>query len=256
MIQTTNKLKIAISQFPVSTQISKNKKYILKQMTMASNGGADIIHFPETALSGYEADMYNITWKELNEALNEVKQFANKLNLYVILGLHHKASQQKPYNCLYVISSNGQIIGKYIKNHLYKSESKRFQTGSNFLIQKIKGVKCGFLICYDSCFPKMFEYYREQGVELLFLSLYNAKSRNGKNSLDYLAKAQIATRAADNQMYISTSNSSARYSRLPASFAMPDGAVQSFSRHKTGILLCNYPVANLGWTYDNRRDYD
>lgn len=121
------------------------------------------------------------------------------------------------------------------------------------MVKEIKGIKCGFLICYDSCFPELFQYYRDQGVKILFLSFYNAKSSKGRNSLDDLVDAQLRTRAADNLMYISGSNSSTRYSRIPSSVASPDGKLTSLKRHKAGVLIYDYPDKNLGWTYDNSK---
>ncbi len=47
------KLKIATSQFPVSADIKKNTRHILRQMQTGKDKGADVIHFPEAALSGY-----------------------------------------------------------------------------------------------------------------------------------------------------------------------------------------------------------
>jgi predicted amidohydrolase len=222
---------------------------------LAKEADADVIHFPETALSGYGTKFDRHEWSLLENSLDEIKNVAKKLHLYVVLGsLYKVASYQKPFNCTYLISDQGLIEGKYFKNHLYKQEKDLFSCKSNFLIKNIKGIKCGFLICYDSCFPDSFQQYRDKGIGLLFLSYYNAKSSKNKNSMDELMRAQLITRASDNLMYISASNSCERYSRMPSSFACPDGSLISLKRHKTGILICDYPKEKLGWTYDNSED--
>ncbi|MBU0976184.1 carbon-nitrogen hydrolase family protein, partial [Patescibacteria group bacterium] len=199
-----NKLKIAISQFSVSSDLAINESFILKHILEASEESADIIHFPETALSGYETKSRDINWNSLRQSLKRIRITANKLDIYVILGSHHRVrSSIKPFNCTYLISPSGKIIGRYFKNKLYKKEKNRFSCKTNFLIKNIKGITCGFLICYDSCYPKLFEYYRSHGVKLLFLSYYNANSSRDKNNMDHLMKAQISSRASDNLMYIS-----------------------------------------------------
>jgi predicted amidohydrolase len=247
-----NTLKIAISQFPVSRDLTRNESYVNKHILKASKEATDIIHFPETALTGYETKLKDINWNLLKQSLKRIRIAANKQSIYVVLGLHHKVrSIKKPFNCTYLISPNGKIIGRYFKNKLYKKEKNRFSSKINFLIKRIKGVTCGFLICYDSCYPKLFEYYRNHGVKLLFLSYYNANSSRDKNNMDHLMKAQISSRASDNLMYISGSNSSSRYSGMPSSFAHPDGKLISLPRHKAGILICEYPSKKLEWTYDN-----
>ena len=48
-----NRLVIATCQFPVSADISKNRTYILNQMTDAAKQNADVAHFSESCLTGY-----------------------------------------------------------------------------------------------------------------------------------------------------------------------------------------------------------
>ncbi len=253
-----SKLRIAVSQFPVSEDIRKNEAYITKHIMYASKQKADVIHFPETALSGYEADAETLNWEHLQESLDRIKDLAKRHKIDIVLGLHEKQNKnRKPFNSTCLISKTGQTLGTYSKTNLYKKEKIRFSAKNNFLVKNINGVRCGFLICYDSCFPELFEYYRKQKVKVLFLSYGNAKSRRGKNSLDDLMEAQLKTRAADNQMYISASNSSSWYSRMPSGVASPDGKFTHLKRHKPGVLIYDYPEEYLGWIYDNsERDSD
>ncbi|KKQ34413.1 MAG: Carbon-nitrogen hydrolase [candidate division WS6 bacterium GW2011_GWA2_37_6] len=247
-----HKLKIAISQFPVSENIQRNEAYITKHIIKAAKSRADVIHFPETALTGYEATAQSLDWTLLAQSLERIKLLAKKFKIYIVLGLHHRTSTNlKPFDCTYLISKNGEIEGKYFKANLYKNEKDRFSAKSNFLIKSINGVKCGFLICYDSCFPELFQHYRQKGVKIIFLSYYNAKSTHDKNSMDELMRAQFITRATDNLMYISGSNSSAKYSRMPSSIVSPDGKITSLKRHKPGVLFYDYPAKTLGWTFNN-----
>ncbi|MBD3363258.1 hypothetical protein GF362_06065 [Candidatus Dojkabacteria bacterium] len=250
-----NKLRIAVSQFPVKQDIHHNFKYIRKHILYSAQKNADVIHFPETALSGYETDVKTINWTSLDKSLNSIKKLAGENKIYVVLGIHKKKQNfLKPFNSAILISKLGNIVGSYSKNYLYKDELERFSCRSNFFVKKINGIKCGFLICYDSCFPKLFEQYKSRGVKILFLSYHNTNSSKSRNSLDDLMKAQLRTRAADYGMYISGSNSSSRYSRIPSSVASPDGKLVSLERHKPSVLIYDYPDRNLGWTYNNSKD--
>jgi predicted amidohydrolase len=112
-------------------------------------------------------------------------------------------------------------------------------------------MKCGFLVCHEACFPDLFEAYRRKGVQLIFHSCHNVSGKP-KPLFRELTLAQIRTRAADNQLWISASNSSARYSFSTACMARPDGSVRCSRRHVNGILLHDFPDTELGWTYDNR----
>lgn len=226
-------------------------------MREAAVAGAHIVHFPETALSGYgRLDFTSSSatnWQYLEEHTKEIVTLAGKLGLWVVLGSCRRVvAREKPANCIHVISDTGRIVGTYDKQKLAPKEPDWYTPGDGALVITINGMKCGFLICYDSCFPALFEAYRKKGVQLVFHSCYNVSGKP-KPVLQELALAQIRTRAADNQMWISDSNSSARYSFSTACVARPDGSVRRLKRHVAGILLHDFPDTELGWTYDNRK---
>ena len=247
-----NSLKIAVSQFPVSSDIKRNLGYIIRHIKKAASSKADVVHFPELALSGYETNIDEINWLLINESIEKLKRLAVELNINIIVGVHKRSKNYEPFNSTCVITKDGIVAGEYIKSRIYDKEEGKFSIKENTLVCEINGVKCGFLICYESNFPALFQKYKDQNVEVLFLSYY-VKSSKPKNSMDDFMRAQFITRATDNLMYISGSNSSARYSRMPSSFVCPDGTITSLKRHKSGILLCDYPKADLGWTLHNQR---
>lgn len=245
-----NKLKIAVSQFPVSTDIAINMSYITKHTQKAAGAKADVIHFPELSLSGYETNIDNLDWSAINASVENLKQLAKEWDVNLIIGVHRQNNEDpKPFNSTCLITRDGKVVGEYIKSRLYSKEKEKFSNKENTFVYNLNGIKCGFLICYDSNFPTLFQEYRNQGVEVLFLSFYNAHSSKPKNSMDELMRAQFITRSTDSLMYISGSNSSSRYSRMPSSFVCPDGTIISLPRHKPGILLCDYPKEDLGWTF-------
>ena len=158
------------------------------------------------------------------------------------------AGEAKPRNCILVISDDGSIAGTYDKRKLYKTEESLYSAGGQPLVVTIRGMRCGFLICYDSCFPELYEAYRHCGTRLLFHSYYNARNDGPSNSLDELMLAQLRTRAADNRLWISASNASTRHSRLASCVARPDGSIRSAKRHRPGLVFHDFPDPDLGWT--------
>lgn len=238
-------LRIAICQFPVSRNIADNAKFIRRYMKKAADAGAHVVHFPETALSGYERTDFTPSdtdnWQSLEEHTNEIASLAAKLGLWVVLGSCRKVkNKEKPANCIHVISDEGQIVGTYDKQKLTPAEVDWYTEGKGFLTININGIMCGFLICYELCFPGLFEAYRKKGVQLIFHSCHNV-SRKPKPQLGELALAQLRTRAADYQMLISSSNSSARNSFTKTCVARPDGSVLSLRKHVAGMLLHDFP---------------
>src|SRR5918998_4643139 len=111
----SQKLRIATCQFPVSCDIAGNAKFIRRFMKKAAESEANVIHFPETALSGYER--MNLTpssgdnWQQLEEHTRVIANLAGKLGLWVVLGSCRKAADsEKPANCLHVISDRGRTV--------------------------------------------------------------------------------------------------------------------------------------------------
>lgn len=237
-------LRIAICQFPVSHDIAGNAKFIRRYMKKAADANAHVVHFPETALSGYERADFTSSdtgnWQSLEEHTKEIASLAAKLGLWVVSGSCRKVeSKEKPANCIYVISDKGRIVGIYDKQKLTPAEVDWYTRGKGFLIININGIKCGFLICYELRFPVLFEAYRKKRAQLIFHSCHNV-SRKLKSQLGKLALAQLRTRASDYQMCISSSNSSARNSFTKTCVARPDGSVRSLRKHFAGMLLHDF----------------
>jgi len=248
-------LRVAAAQFPVSADLARNARFVEDQMRNAADGGAHVIQFPETSLPGYApihiASFDTYPWAELGQAIQHVCDVAAELAIWVVLGTMRCTDEVLPRNSLHVISGTGQIVGTYDKQRLYRRETSCYSAGNAPLVVEIGGFRCGFLICYDNCFPELYETYRAMGVGLMFHSFHNAGNAH-PSSIKELMQAILITRAADHQMWISASNSSERCSSLSARIVRPDGSMVSARPHVAGIVMDDYPLAELGWTYDNR----
>ena len=260
-ITAEEKLKIATCQFPVSGDIKSNANYIERFIKEAALNKADIVHFSEAALSGYPPkdipSFQNFNWDDLRAETYDIMSLAQKHNIWVILGSAHYISEnEKPLNCLYIISNEGKIVDRYDKSMLTGGDLKYYTPGNHIAILEIKGYKLGFLICYDSCFPEMYNIYRHKGVQIMFHSFYNAHHK-GKTILDEIIPAEIRVRASDNLMWVIASNSSGYYSSWPTCIARPDGSLESLERGVSGILYREFPDDECtdlfrSWTHNNK----
>ena len=253
-----DRLRVATCQFPVCGNPRSNGRYVRRFVRKAATQGADVVHFSEAALSGYGGyDIPAFTecdWDLLRQETSAIQALARELSIWVILGsAHYLDSDEKPTNCLYVIDRSGQIVDRYDKSMLTGGDEEHYTPGDHLVTLTLKGIKCGLLICYDNCFPEMYNAYRHRGVELMFHSFYNARF-DGPNILDEFTPAQILCRAADNVMWVVANNSSARHSCWPARYVRPDGSVASqLKRHVAGILYHDFPDATLkGWIHNNK----
>ena len=251
------RIRVASCQFPVSADIKTNYQYIEAQITESKLKKADVVHFPECALSGYPGtdmmSMENYNWDELHRMTDSVMSLAKKLNIWVIMGsLHRLSGNNKPHNSLYVITPEGKIADRYDKRFCTGTDLEYCSPGDHFVTFKIKGVNCGLLICYDVRFPELYREYRKLGCDLIFQSFYNARA--GKGSIHpIIMPVSAEAHAATNYFYMSLTNSSAPES-WPCYFITPDGLVQNkLAPNVPGILISDIDVSEE--FYDASREY-
>jgi predicted amidohydrolase len=240
------KIRIASCQFPVSSDIKANFKFIKGQLMEAKLKKADIVHFPECALSGYPgADMNtleNFNWTQLHQLTDSIISLAKELNIWIILGSIHKLSgNNKPHNSLYVINPEGKITDRYDKRFCTVGDLLYFSPGDHFVTFQINGVTCGLLICYDVRFPELYREYRKLGCDLIFQSFYNAREKKGSIH-PIIMPITAQANAATNYFFMSLTNSSAPES-WPGYFITPDGLVKNkLPLNKPGVMVSDVDI--------------
>lgn len=276
------KLTVATCQFPVDADIQRNLLYISRQMRDAKRRGADAVHFPEGALSGYagmDFDSFEgFDWPLLEKCTEKVLGLAGELGIWVILGSSHRLTgRHKPHNCLYIIDDRGQLVDRYDKRFCAGDTSEttgdlaHYSPGNHFSVFNIRGVRCGTLICHEYRYPELYRAYKRRGVQLMFHAYHAghvtperfqemrayvgtelAGINPGSTIPGITMPAAMHAAAADNYMWISCSNSSARESCWPAFFVRPDGvATGRLRRNVTGILISTIDTSTE-W-YDSTR---
>ena len=262
------KLNVATCQFPIDSNIESNLQHIMQQMISAQEQGAKVVHFPESCLSGYAGTDFlsyeNFNWGLLEKCTYEVLDLARKLHIWVILGSTHRLSgQNKPHNSLYIIDDKGNLIDRYDKMFCAGDETGKtgdlahYTPGNHFCVFKIENVCCGTLICHDGRYPELYREYKRKGVQLMFHSYHAGhidaeRFRAMQNQVGFdnhqfnpeitipgiTQPAAMHVAAANNYMWISCPNSSARESCWSSFFVRPDGVITGkVKRHTTGILL-------------------
>jgi predicted amidohydrolase len=251
------KIRIASCQFPVSSDIWGNLRWIEEQISYSKLRKADIIHFPECALSGYPGvdmdSMDDFDWDLLRQATDSILTLAKTHKKWIILGSIHPLSQgNKPHNSLYLINPQGEIADRYDKRFCTGSDLKFFSPGDHFVNFDVKGVNCGLLICYDIRFPELYRQYRKSGTDVIFQSFYNA--RQGKGSIHpVIMHITAQARAATNYFHMSLSNSSASHS-WPCYHITPDGLIRNkLEADAPGVLISDIDLHEK--FYDASKDF-
>jgi len=235
-------LKVATCQFAVGSSIRRNARRICEFLRKARQADAEIVHFPESALSGYAGvdfstfDGYD--WPLLRKETEKIMALAAELGLWVVLGSAHRLTEpNKPHNSLYLIGPDGGIVDRYDKRFCISRELYHYTPGSRFVIFTINGVKCALLICFDLRFPELYRQLYKQGVDCIFQSLYNARQKKASVHT-HIMRQSMQCRAATNYFWASMSNSSGYYSPYPSCFIQPDGKiVRQLKRNHPGSMV-------------------
>ena len=235
-------ITIASCQFPVCGDIEANTACIADLMRQADGRGADIVHFPECALSGYAGVDFDsfagYNWDLLKEKTLEIIDLAGQLKIWIVLGSSHRLTEpNKPHNSLYLISPEGKLVDRYDKRFGTSIDLENYTPGDHFVHFEINGVKCSLLICFDLRFPELYRHLYKDGVKCVFQSFYNARQQ-GPSVHSEIMRQTMQANAANNGFWVSMTNSCGWFCPYPSCFIQPDGRiVAQLEDHKEGLMI-------------------
>lgn len=196
-----DKVKLAAVQMePRIESNSENLDNILVKTRIAMRGNADLIVFPECALTGY---LYNsrqeaIPYMETipGPSTDEVAACCRELNVHVILGLI-EIDGSRCFNAAVLIGPQG-LIGKYRKNHLPFFGIDRFLDPGDepFKVYETPIGNIGVHICYDCVFPESARVMTLLGADILALPT------NWPEGPRNVAKYVVNARACENKVHL------------------------------------------------------
>lgn len=173
---TTNNLfmslpKLYIAQIDAHVgDISGNAERIIEIVQKASKTAADIVVFPELALSGYPPEdllLRPSMYLRVNRALERVK--AHVASQVVVLGYPSLEAGQR-YNSAGVFRS-GQQIAEYRKrilpNYRVFDEKRYFSAGDQVCVFEHENTQCGLTICEDLWHEGPVKETVDAGAEIL-----------------------------------------------------------------------------------------
>ncbi|HET9530326.1 MAG TPA: carbon-nitrogen hydrolase family protein, partial [Blastocatellia bacterium] len=153
--------------------LAANREKIIDRLRSAVSGSAELVIFPECALTGYCFD-----------SLEEAAQYGESLDgptakalagvcretgAYAIVGFIERDGNSL-YNAAMVVGPGG-VVGSYRKVHLPFLGVDRFLTPGNrpFAVFDLAFGKVGVLICYDASFPEAARALKLMGAEMIVL---------------------------------------------------------------------------------------
>ena len=232
-------VKLAAAQMPGSNSIVRNLEEIERFAVEACEQKADILCFPECALTGYGPSYHKsplaLSAEEVASGIAEVRRIARKLRLAMILGTQmpvHSAFS----NSALLIRPDGRLACQYDKIHLYGRDVEFYRAGRDKpCLARTRGISVGMLICFDLRFPELFRPLALGGGRIIFVpSHIHGPGTHWKNTV---IASHVSSRAAENGRFVFFVNTAGATQNAPSMIANPRGEIVAKCRRGARQLL-------------------
>jgi predicted amidohydrolase len=99
-----------------------------------------------------------------------MRKLARQHGIALVATIFEEEAAGLCYDTAYFIETDGEIVGKYRKAHpaaVQSLEKIYFRYGSHFPVFRLRGLKVGAIICYDTLFPESARCVALNGAELI-----------------------------------------------------------------------------------------
>jgi predicted amidohydrolase len=180
-------LKIAAAQLACSREVSDNVQGIEKLVREAKSNDADVVVFPELAVTGSrEEDIRLATQQQLAVALAKLQQAAKQSQIYLVCGLPWLDSDKRQ-NCAVAIGPDGTLLTRYPQLVVDRPKLFAAGTSSRSMWFDVKGVPCVMSVGHDALWSEMAEMAACRGAQVhLHLAYDRDTSPAGRLKRDQL----------------------------------------------------------------------
>ena len=173
-------VKLAALQMLSGTDLAENLERAAALIAQAAKQGARLVVLPEVFAQISERAAPEMGQREAkaSELLGFLQAQARQHRMIIVGGTVPRAAPDgRSFAAVYVLGSEGELLGEYHKMHLFDAEvadgkgayreSDSYCPGDAPLIVDTPIGRLGVTVCYGLRFPEMFRYIAQQGVDLL-----------------------------------------------------------------------------------------
>jgi len=199
--------KIACVQMDVAIgDVEANRRKIVERLRTAADQGAELVIFPECALTGYCFDSLEeaVPFAEPidGKSSHAFAEACRETGAYAVIGYIEKDGPSF-YNAAMLVGSGGSgVIGNYRKVHMPYIGIDRFLTPGDkpFEVFELRFGRVGINICYDASFPEAARTLKLLGAELVILPT------NWPHGARRTAEFIVNARACENHVNLAAAN--------------------------------------------------
>ena len=175
-------MRVAILQMTSGDDPAANLATLLKAVTEAKAGGADMLLTPEVSncLSSSRRHQMDVLRHESEDpTLAALKEATAKAGLWMLIGslaLKTDDADGRFANRCFMIDANGEIAARYDKIHMFDvdlsetesyRESDGYRPGQSAVVAQTPWGGIGLSICYDVRFPHLYRALAQNGAQIL-----------------------------------------------------------------------------------------
>jgi len=247
------KLKIAAVQLKFRPTIGQNVEQIVDRIHSAARAGADVILFPECAVTGYRRDFKGLTPGPVHQGCADVARAAREARCNVLVG-SPTFRNGNWFNSLLVFDRRGGKAFEYSKIHLAAWDGRFFQPGKSLAFFRIDGVPATAIICHERRYPELVRlpvmlgaqivFHPNAGLDTLQVSRTKRRGHDG-----------IAVRAFENQVYYIFANSvgpqgNGLWSAGDSKIVAPDSRLLALANNRDAMVIqAELDLAHAGRKY-------
>jgi len=217
--------RVAIAQIPQSGDMAVNLAEIRWATEQARAARAELVCFPECALTGYGPIFHpsscSFEARALRRALTDARRMARAAGVAMILGTH-LPSNGGWKNSVLAIRRSGRTLGRYDKAHLYGRDAEYYLAGTApAKVIRLGALRIGMQICFDLRFPEPFRALALRGAEVVIVpAVVHGEGESWKAPV---IEAHVRSRAAENGRFVIFVNAAGRWQNAPSCVADPRG---------------------------------
>mmetsp|Transcript_35031 Transcript_35031/g.99295 ORF Transcript_35031/g.99295 Transcript_35031/m.99295 type:complete len:327 (-) Transcript_35031:177-1157(-) len=253
------KIKAALCQLSVTADKDTNIKSARSAIEEAASQGAQLVVLPEMWNCPYSNDSFPKYAEDFGSqdspSTTMMSEVAKSLSITLVGGTVPERRGDKLYNTCCVFGTQGELLGRYSKTHLFDIdipgkitffESDTLTPGEAPLVVDTECGRLGIGICYDIRFPELAMLYAKRGAQVL---VYPGAFNMTTGPLHWQLLAQA--RAVDNQIFMAVCSpardESAGYVAWGhSSIIGPFAEILGTTEHSRAIVYADLDFAELG----------
>ena len=200
-------LRLALAQInPTVGDLEQNSNLIIEYIEEAETLGADVVAFPELAVTGYPPEDLLLKPHFVSDNVSAAQKIAKSTGHITAIYGFAEPVKDKLYNSA-AVTNNQEMVDTYQKVHLPNygvfDEKRYFEEGSNFPVYDLNGVRFGINVCEDIWFSSGPTNVQSNNGASLIININGSPFNLGKRKE---RENVLIERSRDNGVYIAYIN--------------------------------------------------